>query len=120
MRLTGVTIELQELTQTGVDAFNRPTCAEAWIEVENVLIAPAGSSEITDSQDISGRRAVYQLAIPKGDAHVWENRLVRFFGETWRVIKKPVRGIDALIPLDWNLKVEVESLVSTESEAGQV
>lgn len=51
---------------------------------------------------------VNTLAIPKGNAHEWENREVRFFNKRWRVFGMPLEGIEDLIPLEWNKKVMVE------------
>ena len=107
--MTGITVTLLSKQQTGTDAFNRPTYSEISIPVENVLGAPVSEQEVLDTLNLTGRRAEYQLAIPKGDPHIWEGQRVQFFGETWRVIGKPIRGIDALIPLEWNQKVTVES-----------
>lgn len=106
--ITGRTVVLLEKQQTGVDAFNRPTYAEIPVEVENVLIAPLSDQEVLDTLNLTGRKAVYQLGIPKGDAHDWENQRVQFFGETWQVIGIPTEGQSELIPLFWNKKVKVE------------
>lgn len=106
--ITGRTVVLLEKQQTGVDAFNRPTYAEVPVEVENVLIAPLSDQEVLDTLNLTGRKAVYQLGIPKGDVHNWENQRVQFFGETWQVIGIPTEGQDELIPLFWNKKVKVE------------
>ena len=106
--ITGRTFVLLETQQTGVDAFNRPTYAEIPVEVENVLIAPLSDQEVLETLNLTGRKAVYQLGIPKGDAHDWENQRVQFFGETWQVIGIPTEGQDELIPLSWNKKVKVE------------
>ena len=108
--IRGITVILLSKRQTGTDAFNRPIYMEDEIPVENVLIAPVSDAEILDTLNLTGRKAVYQLGIPKSDRNVWEGQRVRFFGETWRVIGKPVRGMNELIPLDWNLKVKVESI----------
>ena len=108
MALSGTTVTLLEKQQTGVDAFNRPTYAEVPVEVENVLIAPLSDQEVLDTLNLTGRKAVYQLGIPKGDAHDWENQRVQFFGQTWQVIGIPTGGQDELIPLFWNKKVKVE------------
>ncbi len=108
--LRGTTITLLCKKQTGIDAFNRPIYREDEIQVENVLIAPLSDTEILDTLNLTGRKAAYQLGVPKGDTHIWEGQRVRFFGETFRVIGKPVRGIDELIPLGWNLKVQVEQI----------
>ena len=62
--------------------------------------------------NLTGRRAVYQLGIPKNDRHEWTSGTkVRFFGQTWRIIGEPVMGIESMIPLDWNKKVRVERCV---------
>ena len=106
--LRGISITLYVKSQTGTDDFNRPVYAETPVSIENVLIAPMSDEEIISELNLTGRKAVYQLAIPKGDAHDWENARVSFFGETLRVIGKPTKGIDALIPLGWNMKVKVE------------
>ncbi len=107
--MTGITVILLDKQQTGTDAFNRPVYTEEPIEISNVLVAPVSSQEMLDMLNLTGRRAVYQLAIPKGDAHIWEDRRVQFFGRTWRTIDVPISGIDSLIPLSWNTKVSVES-----------
>ena len=109
--LKGITVTLFETRQIGTDEFNRPILRETPVEVRNVLVAPMSDEEILDTLNLTGRRAVYQLAIPKGDAHEWENRRVRFFGEDWRVIGHPTEGISENIPLSWNKKVRVESYV---------
>ncbi len=108
MALSGTTVTLLEKQQTGVDAFNRPTYAEVPVDVENVLIAPLSDQEVLETLNLTGRKAVYQLGIPKGDAHDWENQRVQFFGQTWQVIGIPTEGQDELIPLFWNKKVKVE------------
>ena len=104
----GITVTLYEETQIGEDAFNQAIFEETPVEVENVLVTPSSQSEILDSVNLYGKKAVYTLAIPKGDTHDWEDRRVDFFGERWRVFGIPSEGIDGLIPLDWNKKVTVE------------
>ena len=109
--MRGVTVTLYSVTETGTDAFNRPIYTETAVQVENVLIAPANETEILDILNLTGKKGVYTLGIPKGDANDWENRKVSFFGENWRVIGAPQEGIEELIPLQWNRKVRVESYV---------
>lgn len=106
--LKGRTITLLRRQQTGVDAFNRQTYTETPVQVENVLIAPLSDQEVLDTLNLTGRKAVYQLGIPKGDTNDWENQRVQFFGETWQVIGIPLEGQEELIPLGWNKKVKVE------------
>ena len=106
--MKGITVTLYTVTQTGTDIFGEPTIVETPVEVHNVLVSPASSTDILDTTNLYGRKAVYTLGIPKGDTHDWENRKVRFFGKDWHVIGMPTEGIDDLIPLSWNKKVMVE------------
>ena len=108
--MKGVNVILYDRVVTGVDALNHPIYAETAQTVENVLIAPMSTNEILENYNLTGRKAVYQLAIPKGDAHDWTaGKRVDFFGKSWRIIDIPEEGIEDLIPLSWNKKVRVET-----------
>jgi hypothetical protein len=107
--MKGITITLYDRTQTGVDALNHPIYAETPVSVDNVLVAPMSSTEVLEMSNLTGRKAVFQLGIPKGDTHEWTaGKKVNFFGEDWRIIGIPEEGIENLIPLSWNKKVKVE------------
>lgn len=106
--LKGITVTLYERTQSGIDDFNSPVYTETPVSVNNVLVAPLSSQEITDTLNLYGAKAVYQLAIPKGDTHDWYNKKVKFFNEYWKTVGIPLKGIDELIPGNWNTKVQVE------------
>lgn len=104
-----ITVTLYERTATSnVDAFNKVEYTETPVQVSGVLYAPASSQEILDSVNLYGKKAVYTLAIPKGDTHNWEDCKVSFGGNDWHVFGIPLEGIDANIPLAWNKKVTVE------------
>lgn len=115
--IKGITVTLYSRTQNGTDAFNAPIYNETSVEVSDVLVAPLSDEEILDTLNLTGRRAKYQLGIPKGDTHVWEGCEVGFFGERWRVIGHPTEGIDEMIPLRWNKKIKVESIAQTQEVA---
>ena len=106
--MRGITVILHDKTEVGRDDFNRPIYEETEISVDNVLVAPASSTEVLETLELTGKKAVYNLAIPKGDTNVWEDRNVTFFGHTWHVIAFAEEGIESLIPLSWNKKVQVE------------
>lgn len=106
--IKGITVTLISRIQIGTDAFNRPIYEDIEEDVENVLVAPASSTDILSTQDLTGKKAVYTLAIPKGDTHNWIDATVRFFGHEWRTFGYPLEGIEENIPLDWNKKVMVE------------
>lgn len=110
--MRGLAITLLERVKTRCDAFNRPMYEEVPVTVQNVLISPEtpGGEALVDSIDLSSRKAVYTLAIPKGDVHEWAGCRVQFFGQTFQVIGTPTEGIEHLIPGPWNRKVRVERI----------
>lgn len=110
MWIKGITVQLSQFVDSGVtDDFGVPVMSETVVPVENVLVCPASDTEVLETVNLYGKKAIYTLCIPKGDTHDWENTFVTFFGEQWRTIGKPLEYIDDLIPLDWNMKVRVES-----------
>lgn len=108
--IQGIPVLLTVKTQTGTDPFGLPVYATREETVENVLVAPSSAEEIQDTLTLTGRKAVYTLGIPKGDAHEWEDTTVQFFGEVFRTIGPATEGIEELIPLNWNKKVKVERI----------
>ncbi len=106
--LKGITVTLYTKTQTGKDAFNRPVYTEQAVQVDNVLVSPASTSETLETVNLTGKKAVYTLGIPKGDNHDWKDKKVEFFGETFKTFGEPLKGIDDMIPLEWNTKIQVE------------
>lgn len=107
-KIKGLTVTLINTIEIGRDPFNKPIYEDKPIEVENVLVAPTSSDDVLSEINLSGRKAVYTLAIPKGDMHEWEEKEVLFFGKRWRTFGIPLEGMDHLIPLSWNKKVMVE------------
>lgn len=108
-RPAGITVFLYDEYQIGTDEFNHAIYGERPVEVDNALVAPMSSTELLETYNLTGRKAVYQLAIPKGDTNDWRaGKKVHFFGEDWRIIAIPTEGIESLIPLSWNKKVQVE------------
>lgn len=107
-KIKGITIILIDKVKTGIDPFGNPIYEDQEIEIENVLVSPTSSDDIVNQLTLTGKKAVYTLAIPKGDTNDWENKEVKFFGQRWRTFGFPIEGIESLIPLDWNKKVMVE------------
>lgn len=107
-RIKGITVQLWNKTKTGADPFGNAVYEEVAENVENVLIGEPTTDEITDTINLTGKHLAYTLAIPKGDTHVWTDRKITFFGESFHVIGEPTQGIEDNIPLQWNKKVKVE------------
>lgn len=106
--IKGITVTLYEKTKSSEDDFKNPIYTEMPVAVENVLVSPAESTDITEDLQLSGKKAVYELSIPKGDTHIWEDRKVEFFGEVWQTFGFCKQYIDGNVPLDWNRKIRVE------------
>ena len=107
--LKGISVTLVDKVETGEDDFGHPIFEDKEIVVENVLVAPTSTQDVLNKLSITGKKAVYTIAIPKGDSNNWENREVKFFERKWRTIGLPEEGIEAMIPLQWNKKVMVEA-----------
>ena len=105
--IKGIDVILWNEVQTGVDSFNHPVYELTPETVSNVLVTPLNAGEITDSTRLSGKQAVYELSIPKGDTHEWENKKVTFLGVDWITIGYCREWIESMIPLDWNRKIQV-------------
>ena len=106
--IKGITVTLHTRVQTGTDGFNNPTYTDQAVEVDNVLVYPTEDKDIVDALQLYGKKAVYEICIPKGDTHTWEDCRVDFFGESFRVFGTGKEFIEANVPLDWNKKFKVE------------
>ena len=111
--LKGLTVRLYERRQTGTDELNRPVYYEMPVDVENVLIGPPSDDEIVEAMNLSGKRIVYKLGIPKGDTHEWEGCKIELLSPfplpgMYRAIGPVTAGIESLVPGPWNKQVKVE------------
>lgn len=107
--IKGMDIILYDKVQIDKDEFNHPVYEEQPVTVENVLVSPSTSQEMITSTSLYSKKAVYTIAIPKGDTHIWEDRIVEFFGKKWKTFGFVTKGIEANIPLSWNTKIQVEA-----------
>ncbi len=108
--IKGIPVILYERTQTGKDAFHAPVYTETPVTVENVLITPVDNAAVVTDLQLTGRRVAYELCIPKGGAPRRAGRTVDSFGQKWRVYGGASQYIEALVPLAWNKKVQVERI----------
>lgn len=106
--LKGIDVTLYVKTKVGEDALHAPVYEETPVTVQNVLVGEPSAEAAAAELQLNGRRLAYTLAIPKGDAHDWDDVRVEFFGQTFRTFGGVVQGIERMIPLRWNKKVQVE------------
>ena len=106
--MRGTAVVLYEKTLSGYDTLNNPVYTEEAVTVQNVLIGEPTTVDITSSIDLYGKKVEYMLGLPKGDAHVWTDAKVTFFGQTFRTFGDVIQGIEENIPTPWHKKVRVE------------
>lgn len=107
-QIKGIAVILMDKVEDGTDGFGKLLFKEKPIEIQNVLVSPTSTDDVINELNLTGKKIIYDLAIPKGDTHDWINKKVQFFGKTWRTVGVPLEGIEDMIPLDWNKKVTVE------------
>ena len=57
--MLGIVVKLYEQIQSGTDPLNHPIYTTNPTDVENVLVAPLGDTEILEIYNLTGRRAEY-------------------------------------------------------------
>lgn len=108
--IKGITVTLYGRESGGTDDFGAPVYTETEISVPDVLVTPTASEEVVSEIQLYGKRSVYELCIPKGDTHDWENKKIRFFGQDFQSFGPVTEYIEANVPLRWNKKVKVERI----------
>jgi len=110
MSIKGIPITLYTETVTGYDDFNREIVETQAVEIPNVVIGQPSSEDITSEVNLSGKKAVYNLAIPADDTHDWKNKVVEFYGKKWRTIGVPTQFMDGYMgeSWPWNKQIKVE------------
>lgn len=106
--MKGMTIQLVELTQTGVDEFNAPIYSEELVDVDDCLVGQPSAEDVSNMLALYGKKIAYTIGIPKGDTHNWVDAEIVMFGARFRTIGYPETGIQANIPLRWGQNIKVE------------
>ena len=78
--IRSITVTLYERTETGADDFGAPVFTETMTDVPGVLVTPISAQDMVTDTQLYGKKGVYELCLPKGDAHVWDDCRVTFFG----------------------------------------
>lgn len=107
--IRGETVILLEPTQTGLDPFGAPIVSEQEIQVANVVIGTPSTDAVVEDLRLYGKRLLFVLGIPKGDAHQWQDRIVIIRGQKFKTYGFPLLQTAANVPGPWNLQVKVEA-----------
>lgn len=106
--IKGMTIYLVAKTEIGTDPFGEPVYAESLEAVNDCLVGQPSSDDVANTLSLYGKKIAYTIGIPKGDAHDWTDAEIEIFGERYKTIGYPMRGIDENVPLRWGQNIKVE------------
>jgi hypothetical protein len=109
--LKGTDIYLVKETITGYDDFNQPIVSPEEIKIEDCLVGQPTTDDITTTTDLYGKKIAYVIGIPKScpyGAEYFTDAIIKFNGDTYKTIGKPLCGIPENIPLRWAFNVKVE------------
>lgn len=106
--MKGTTVQLVVNTVTGTDPFGNPIESEELIDVADVLVGQPTTDDVANTIQLYGKKIAYVLGIPKGDTHNWTDAVVYIWGEPYKTIGFPQKGIQENIPLRWGSNVKVE------------
>lgn len=106
--IKGITIKLAVKEQIKTDEFNRPIYESKLIDIENVIVTPINSLDVSNELNVFGKTIAYELCIPKGDKNNWVDTYVEFFDQRFLTVGHPEEFIESMLPLSWNKKVRVE------------
>ena len=94
----------------GYDEHMEETVTWSDATVQNVLVMPGTTSDVTDSTRLHGTRVVYSLGFPKGFTSSLRGCHVIVRGNEYAVIGDPQPATAANLPEPWNRTAEVEAV----------
>lgn len=104
-----IDVILYTLQDTGYkDKTNRPIMRETPVTVKNVLFFPISSDDVTNETNLSGKKELYNVSIPKGDTNNWIDAKVDINGIMYQTVGTPLVGIEANIPGKYKGYIKVE------------
>lgn len=107
--IKGETVILLDRTETGKDPWGKAEYSETEIPVENVLLGNPSTEEAINELNLTGKRLLFVLGIPKGDIHDWKDRTVLIRGQKFRTYGFPLEQTEENVPGPWNKQVKVEA-----------
>ncbi|MDY5151341.1 hypothetical protein R6G85_02415 [Actinotignum urinale] len=104
--MQGEQVEIITYAQVGEDDFKTPIYVEKSIVVENVLVAPAYTGDLTGGQRIEGDKTRLELHFPKTFTTNLRGATAKIRGSLYKIIGDPQPYIPANTPTCWGRKAE--------------
>lgn len=109
--MVGEIVKVSSTAESGTDPYGAPLPAETiWNTVENVLVAPGSSKDVTGQIRPDGIEVVYELHFPKTFDESLAGRQVEVRGEVFDVIGDPKPYTLENTPTQWWMPVEVRAV----------
>lgn len=105
--IRGEDVLLKVIKVTGEDEFHEPVLEETWENISNVLIGSPSTDQIVNDLTLHGKKLLFVLGIPKGDAHNWKDAEVKIRGELYKTYGNPLTQTTENTPTPWNTQVKV-------------
>jgi len=106
--LEGETVVVIQRAEVGRGAGNTPIYTTVEETVDNVLISPASTDDVIESNRPDGTELVWNLDFPKTFTGPLRGCRVRVRGEEFHVVGDPRPYLPTLTPGQWNRPVKVE------------
>lgn len=114
--MTGETVTIITKSNTGKDAFSNPITSDIDVDINNVLVQPVSSLDITDGGNRpDGDKVAYRLMLPK--AWVYNQPTIDLRSSEFIVRGKRLKAIgnpgyfdDKNTPTEWCMSVNVEAI----------
>lgn len=107
--IKGETVILIDNIQIETDPFGEPVYEENQIEVQNVLIGNPSTEAAVNEFNLTGKKLLFVLGIPKNDIHDWKDKTVIIRGQKFRTYGFPLTQTAENVPGRWNTQVKVEA-----------
>lgn len=107
--IKGETVVLIDNIQIETDPFGEPVYQEKQIEVQNVLIGNPSTEAAVNEFNLTGKKLLFVLGIPKNDIHDWKDKTVIIRGQKFRTYGFPLTQTAENVPGRWNTQVKVEA-----------
>lgn len=108
--MTGEIVLVEEPAVAGVDEFNAIIYGKSgWSAIDNVLVSPSSTDNVTDTNRPDGKIVVYTLHFPKTFDESLKGKKINVRGEVYKVIGDPKHYSAQATPGQWWMPVKVEA-----------
>ena len=112
MLMIGMTLEFVKKVDSGeTDDFNNVIFTEETLTIADCLIAPAQEPlDRVESAALDRNQTIVRIHLPKADTRDVSNSTVEYDGQTFRIMGRAVKFMDANTPTRWNRYMRAEAV----------